>query len=104
MIHYQDYKYVLINENINKTVNQLIKIIEFNLYIQSNRKTKSILKKRRDSRDTPLDQKPTSLHRNLLNITQSSIIITPHHLTITLYTLTKVAFKFRIIANPHRNF
>jgi len=49
MIHYQDYKYVLINENINKTVNQLIKIIEFNLYIQSNniflkKKLKNLIK------------------------------------------------------------
>ena len=49
MIHYHDYKYVLINENINKTVNQLIKIIEFNLYIQSNniflkKKLKNLIK------------------------------------------------------------
>ena len=30
MKHYKEYKYVLINENIHKTVNEIIKIIEFN--------------------------------------------------------------------------
>ncbi len=37
MIHYKDYKYILINENINQTVNQLINIIEYNLLIESNK-------------------------------------------------------------------
>tara|TARA_B100000029_G_C17418553_1_gene903425 strand:- start:256 stop:882 length:627 start_codon:yes stop_codon:yes gene_type:complete len=36
MIHFKDYKYILINENINSTVNKLIKIIEYNLLIESN--------------------------------------------------------------------
>ena len=30
MKHYKEYKYVLINENVHKTVNEIIKIIEFN--------------------------------------------------------------------------
>tara|TARA_Y100000590_G_scaffold423666_1_gene529779 strand:+ start:419 stop:1039 length:621 start_codon:yes stop_codon:yes gene_type:complete len=37
MVHYKDYKYILINENINKTVNQLIKIIDYSLLIESNK-------------------------------------------------------------------
>ena len=49
MIHYKDYKYILINENINKTVSQLIKIIEYNLFIESNeiflkKKLKNLIK------------------------------------------------------------
>ncbi len=36
MIHFKDYKYILINENINSTVNKLIKIIEYYLLIESN--------------------------------------------------------------------
>ena len=30
MKHYKEYKYVLINENVQKTVSEIIKIIEFN--------------------------------------------------------------------------
>ena len=30
MKHFKEYKYVLVNENIHKTINEIIKIIEFN--------------------------------------------------------------------------
>ena len=30
MKHYKEYKYVLINENVQKTVNDIKKIIEYN--------------------------------------------------------------------------
>ena len=36
MSHHIDYKYVLINDNINETVTNLIKIIDFNLFISKN--------------------------------------------------------------------
>ena len=39
MKHYNEYKYVLINEKIQKTVNDIIKIIEYN-YLISNNKNK----------------------------------------------------------------
>ena len=35
MKHYKEYKYVLINENVQKTVNDIIKIIEFNDLIKN---------------------------------------------------------------------
>ena len=38
MKHYKEYKYVLINENVHKTVNDIKKIIEFNNFIFSNNK------------------------------------------------------------------
>jgi len=38
MKHYYEYKYILINENINQTVKSLIKIIDFHLMIESNKK------------------------------------------------------------------
>ena len=45
MVHFKDYKYILINQNIKKTVNHLVKIIEYNLLIESNKKNlKKILK------------------------------------------------------------
>ena len=48
MKHYKEYKYVLINENVQKTVNDIIKIIEFNDLIKNqqnilNSKLKSII-------------------------------------------------------------
>ena len=43
MKHYKEYKYVLINENVQKTVNDIKKIIEYNLLIESRSK---ILKSR----------------------------------------------------------
>ncbi len=36
MSHYKEYKYVLINENVHKTVNEIKKIIEYNNLITSN--------------------------------------------------------------------
>ena len=33
MKHYKEYKYVLINENIKKTVNEIKQIIEYNQLI-----------------------------------------------------------------------
>ena len=36
MQHYDEYKYVLINENVKETVSQIKKIIEFENYIKSN--------------------------------------------------------------------
>tara|TARA_B100000676_G_C17859029_1_gene722334 strand:- start:262 stop:891 length:630 start_codon:yes stop_codon:yes gene_type:complete len=36
MKHYKEYKYVLINENVHKTVNEIKKIIEFNSFIDNN--------------------------------------------------------------------
>ncbi len=33
--HYTDYKYVLINENINETVNNLLNIINYDILISS---------------------------------------------------------------------
>ncbi len=38
MLHYKEYKYVLINENVLNTVNIIKKIIEFNDLIYNNRK------------------------------------------------------------------
>ena len=43
MKHYNEYKYVLINENVHKTVNDIKKIIEFNDFNSTN---KSVLKKK----------------------------------------------------------
>ena len=46
MKHYKEYKYVLINENVHKTVNEIIKIIEFNqLMVQQRNLLTSKLKK-----------------------------------------------------------
>jgi len=36
MKHYKEYKYILINENIHQTVNNLVKIINYNLLIDQN--------------------------------------------------------------------
>ena len=36
-IHYKEYKYILINDNISTTVNSLLKIIEYNLLIDKNK-------------------------------------------------------------------
>ena len=36
MKHYNEYKYVLVNENIQKTIEDIIKIIEFNNFITQN--------------------------------------------------------------------
>ena len=49
MAHYKEYKYVLVNENIYKTVNDLKKIIEYHTFINQNRitlekKLKTIIK------------------------------------------------------------
>ncbi len=38
MKHFNEYKYVLINENVHKTVNDIKKIIEFNEFISINTK------------------------------------------------------------------
>ena len=38
MKHYKEYKYVLINENVHKTVNEIKKIIEFSDFMESNNK------------------------------------------------------------------
>ena len=43
MKHYKEYKYVLINENIQKTVNDIKKIIEYNILMENRSK---ILKSR----------------------------------------------------------
>ena len=46
MKHYTEYKYVLINENVYKTVNEIKKIIEFHELIFNQKKIlKSQLKK-----------------------------------------------------------
>ena len=46
MKHYNEYKYVLINENVQKTVNEIKKIIEYNQLIINQKKIlKSKLKK-----------------------------------------------------------
>ena len=46
MKHYNEYKYVLINQNVKKTVNEIKKIIEYNeLIFQQNYQFKSKLKK-----------------------------------------------------------
>tara|TARA_B100000989_G_C19519298_1_gene463291 strand:- start:1388 stop:2017 length:630 start_codon:yes stop_codon:yes gene_type:complete len=46
MSHYKEYKYVLINENIHKTVQDIIKIIEYNELIENrNMDLKKQLKK-----------------------------------------------------------
>ena len=37
MKHYTEYKYVLINENVKKTVNDIKKIIEYNDLITNHR-------------------------------------------------------------------
>ena len=39
MKHYNEYKYILINENVNKTVNDIKNIIEFEQYLSINNKT-----------------------------------------------------------------
>ena len=36
--HYKEYKYILINENVQQTVNNIIKIIDHNLLIYKNKK------------------------------------------------------------------
>ncbi len=36
MKHYNEYKYVLINDNVNNTINKITKIIDFNLFIDDN--------------------------------------------------------------------
>ena len=41
MKHYKEYKYVLINQNVHKTVNEIKKIIEYNDLISAQ---KNILK------------------------------------------------------------
>ena len=38
MKHYKEYKYILINQNIQKTVNNIVKIIDYNLLIDQNQK------------------------------------------------------------------
>ncbi len=38
MKHYKEYKYVLINDNVKKTVEDIIKIIEYNNLISKNKK------------------------------------------------------------------
>ena len=46
MKHYNEYKYVLINDNVQKTVNDIKKIIEYNDLMSKNKKIlKSQLKK-----------------------------------------------------------
>ena len=46
MKHYSEYRYVLINENVQNTVNDIIKIIEYNeLLEKQNKILKSKLKK-----------------------------------------------------------
>ena len=37
MKHFKEYKYVLINENVHKTVNEIKKIIEFNDLLTNNK-------------------------------------------------------------------
>ena len=39
MKHYKEYRYVLINDNVKKTVNDIRKIIEYNYLISNNEKT-----------------------------------------------------------------
>ena len=36
MKHYNEYKYVLINDNVNETINKIINIINYNLFIDKN--------------------------------------------------------------------
>ncbi len=36
MKHYREYKYVLINEKVKKTVQDIKKIIEFNEFVEKN--------------------------------------------------------------------
>ena len=36
MKHYKEYKYVLINDNVNETINKIINIINYNLLIEKN--------------------------------------------------------------------
>ena len=43
MKHYKEYKYILINENVQQTVNNIIKIIDYNLMIDQNQQ---LLKKK----------------------------------------------------------
>ncbi len=46
MKHFKEYKYVLINENVKKTVNDIKKLIEYNVLLSENNKIlKSKLKK-----------------------------------------------------------
>ena len=37
MSHHNEYKFVLINENINETVKNLIKIIDYHIFVNSNK-------------------------------------------------------------------
>ncbi len=39
MKHYKEYKHILINENVQKTVNDIKKIIEYNLFIEDTKLT-----------------------------------------------------------------
>jgi len=43
MKHYKEYKYILINENVQQTVNNIVKIINYNLMIDQN---EQLLKKK----------------------------------------------------------
>ena len=43
MKHYNEYKYILINENVQQTVNNIVKIINYNLMIDQN---EQLLKKK----------------------------------------------------------
>jgi len=36
MKHYKEYKYVLINDNVNETINKIINIINYNILIEKN--------------------------------------------------------------------
>ena len=36
MKHYNEYKYILVNQNIHKTANEIVKIIDYNLFIENN--------------------------------------------------------------------
>ena len=36
MKHYKEYQYILINENVQQTVNNIVKIIDYNLLIDQN--------------------------------------------------------------------
>ena len=36
--HFKEYKYILINENVQQTVNNIISIIDHNLLIEKNQK------------------------------------------------------------------
>ena len=36
MKHYNEYKYILVNQNIHKTANEIVNIIDYNLFIENN--------------------------------------------------------------------